>query len=79
MCKNSNTVKPVYKNLEFSGSDCRWFLSSDYDFKYQAVRFLNRFLIYETLDVHDNLHLYWKISDFKTVTQLSTAHVFSLY
>ena len=52
------TVKSRIKNLEFSGSGCHWFLSRDYDLKYQAVWFLNRFLIYETLDVRDNLHFY---------------------
>ena len=66
------------ENLAFWRSGCHWFLSNDYDFKYQAVRLLNRFLIYKTLDVNDNLHFYSKISDFKTVAQLSTVHVFSL-
>ena len=51
----SVTVKsPYIRTLNFQGV-C-WSLSRDYDFKYQAVGFLNRFLIYKTLDVHDKLH-----------------------
>ena len=35
-------------------------LTNDFELKYQSVRFLSRFLIYETLDVHDNLHFLLK-------------------
>ena len=43
-----------------------------------VIRFLNRFLMYEMLDVHDNLHFYFKISNFNTLAQLNTIHVFRL-
>ena len=69
----------MYNNLEFWGLFCHCcFLFDDYKLKYQAVMFLNRFLIHETVIVHDNLHLYWIMSNFNTVAQSNTAHVFSM-
>ena len=43
-----------------------------------SVRFLNQFFIYETVNVHDNLHFYSSISNFNTETQYSAIHVFSI-
>ena len=47
LCPHKPTVKkPIYKNLEFWawGLGSCWFLFNDDELKYQAVRFLNRFL-----------------------------------
>ena len=47
---------PCIRTLNFKGQAAVQVLFDDYKPKYQTVRFLNRFLIYETIDVHDNLH-----------------------
>ena len=67
---------PYIKTLSFEG--CHLFLSHDYEIKYQAVRFLNRFLIYETVNINDNLNFYRSMSSFNKVTELSTVHVFRM-
>ena len=46
------------RTTNYEGQAVHWFLFNDYEFQYQAARFLNRFLIYETVDVHNDLHFY---------------------
>ena len=55
---------------EFLGSGCYWFLFNNYKLTYQAVRFVNRFLIYETVSVHDNFYFDLIILNFYTVSQV---------